>query len=375
VDLLVTADDRTGALETAAALARDGAGLVPVLTRLGDVARAGARAAVVDIATRHLAADRAATRAIGVDDIGAARHAHKIDSTLRGSWASELVARHTTTGRPVLVVPAYPALGRTCVRGVVLEDGVPVHEGAAGLDVRFPISDSRPAEMLRGAGALDVVGCHDLIDLVDWLEVPGGIAVADASSDSDLAAIANRWVGVEHVLLAGTSAAIGAAGARLFEGADPHDPPPVRGPVLAVCGSAHPRAFEQVERAEQRGARVFREQYDHAVDALADGRPVVLALEPPEERPLEPATTTVARLAAAADAVLSAHDVGALVVIGGDTAAAVLGPEPVLVGGMFDDGAAWGHRPGGDRPLIVSRAGGFGGPDSLVDLLWGALGQ
>jgi nucleotide-binding universal stress UspA family protein len=56
---------------------------------------------------------------VGVDVVGADRHAHKIDSTLRGNWASELVARYTTTGRPVLVVPAQGAVA-AAPRRVVL---------------------------------------------------------------------------------------------------------------------------------------------------------------------------------------------------------------------------------------------------------------
>ena len=153
----------------------------------------------------------------------------------------------------------------------------------AGHDVRAPISTSRPADLLQAAGALDVVGCHDLTDLVDWLEVPGGIAVADAATDNDLAAIANRWVGVDGVLLAGTSAAIGAAGARLFDSGERNERPSVHGPVLVVCGSANPRALEQVDRAEERGAQVLRDGYELALDAVADGEPIVLAPPAPVE--------------------------------------------------------------------------------------------
>jgi uncharacterized protein YgbK (DUF1537 family) len=374
VEFLVAADDRTGALETAGALAHDGAGVVPMLTSLGDLSSVGSRAAVVDIATRHVVADTAATRAVSVDAIDATRYAHKIDSTLRGNWASELVARHAATGHPVLVVPAYPALGRTCVGGIVFDDGVPVHEGAAGHDVRAPISTSRPADLLRAAGALDVVGCHDLTDLVDWLEVPGGIAIADAATDNDLGAIANRWVGVEGVLLAGTSAAIGAAGARLFDSEERNERPSVRGSVLVVCGSAHPRAVVQVDRAAEQGARVFRDGYELALDALVAGEPVVLApLAADEPMSTDVAATAMAEMARAVTTISSTHQLGAMVVIGGDTADAVLGPERLDVGGLVVDGTPWSLRPGRDRPLIVTRAGGFGGPDALVDLVWGTL--
>ncbi|HWM20494.1 MAG TPA: four-carbon acid sugar kinase family protein [Ilumatobacteraceae bacterium] len=374
MEFLIAADDRTGALETAGALAHDGAGVVPMLTSLGELSGVGSRAAVVDIATRHSVADTAATRAVSVGSIDATRYAHKIDSTLRGNWASELVARHAATGHPVLVVPAYPGLGRTCVGGVVLDDGVPVHEGPAGHDVRAPITTSRPADLLKAAGALDVVGCHDLTDLVDWLEVPGGIAIADAATDNDLGAIANRWVGVDRVLLAGTSAAIGAAGARLFDSGERNERPSVHGSVLVVCGSAHPRALEQVGKAEEHGARVLRDGYELAIDAVADGEPVVLAPPLPAERmSVDAAATALSEMARAVSTITANHELGAIVVIGGDTADAVLGPQRLDVGGLVVDGTPWSLRPGRARPLIVTRAGGFGGPDALVDLVWGRL--
>jgi uncharacterized protein YgbK (DUF1537 family) len=259
----------------------------------------------------------------------------------------------------------------------VLVDDVPVHEGAAGHDVRTPVSNSRPADALRAAGALDVVGCHNLTDLVDWLEVPGGIAVADAATDNDLAAIANRWVGVEGVLLAGTSATIGSAGARLFDSEERNERPDVDGSVLVVCGSAHPLAVEQVGRAEQRGAVVFRGDYDLALDAVAAGQPTVLATPtsptPPGPSSAGSAASTLAALARVVSAVAATHRLGALVVIGGDTANEVLGPERLDAGGLVVDGTPWSLRPGRERPLIVTRSGGFGGPDALVELLWGTL--
>ena len=46
---------------------------------------------VVDLESRHLSSQQAASRAAAFKVSGPA--AHKIDSTLRGNWARELVAR------------------------------------------------------------------------------------------------------------------------------------------------------------------------------------------------------------------------------------------------------------------------------------------
>ena len=62
---------------------------------------------------------------------------------------------------------------------------------------------------------------------------------------------------------------------------------------------------------------------------------------------------------------------GVLVVLGGDTAAAVLGDEPMVVGGTLAPGVPWSRRADGSGPLVITKAGGFGHPTTLVDLLAG----
>jgi uncharacterized protein YgbK (DUF1537 family) len=58
-----------------------------------------------------------------------------------------------------------------------------------------------------------------------------------------------------------------------------------------------------------------------------------------------------------------------LLVIGGDTAAAVLGDEPRLVGGTVAPGMPWSLDADGGGPLVITKAGGFGDPDALARLL------
>ena len=50
-----------------------------------------------------------------------------------------------------------------------------------------------------------------------------------------------------------------------------------------------------------------------------------------------------------------------LVVIGGDTAAALLGDAPRMVGGFVAPGMPWSRDDDGGGPLVVTKAGGFGG--------------
>jgi uncharacterized protein YgbK (DUF1537 family) len=344
--LIVVADDRTGAMETAGMCAD--LGRTAAVTPLGTVARSGFDVVVIDLASRHLPPGEATRRATSV----APDAAHKIDSTLRGNWAHEVVGRQTTSGRRVLVVPAFPAAGRTCVGGVVLVDGQPVSSGAAASDRRGGVQSSRPSDHLLQAGAtsVDVVSRDTLRSWLD--EHRGEIAVCDAATDGDLRIAVSHWANHRDVVLAGTAATIASALAATLgpSGAPTRVPEPV-GPALIVCGSLHPMALAQVVAAESAGATVL------VPDAESDGDPAAVA----------------ATLGERARRALDANHYRTVVLVGGDTAAEVLGDVVVSVGGTVAPGVAW-SQPSGERgPLVLTKPGGFGSPSLLVDLLAGAL--
>jgi uncharacterized protein YgbK (DUF1537 family) len=363
MDLVVAADDRTGAFEVAGRLADAGNGPVAVVAWPHVPDAASGRVAVVDLGSRHLSPGAARDRAADVPDSG--RAGHKIDSTLRGNWADELAARSGT--RPVLLVPALPELGRVCTGGEVLDHGRPVHAGAAGSDVRRRVTCSRPADLLRAAGVDDVVELAGADDVRRWLADPSGIVVADAETDAQIAVIVGAWVAAPAaVILAGTSAALG----RAHTGTEPvATEPEVGGPVLAVCGSVHPLARAQLEFAERRGTPVTYLADEITARELADHGSLVLATEIPIGDVDEPlAVAAVAGLARGVADLRARVDLGALVVIGGDTLAALVGDRPATVHGTVGPGTAWATI--GDDPLpVIARSGGFGSEAALDELL------
>lgn len=383
-ELLVLADDRTGALETGAALADWG---LEVEVRTLQ-APAGSMAAATDClvidhdARRWAGATRRVRDAVAAGGGGWARRAHKIDSTLRGHWAEEAATLRGPAGR-VLLVPAFPGAGRTCVQGVVFDHGIPVAEGPAGRDPVAPVRESRPAAYLRAhapAGSLDELSGPD--EARAWLASGRpGFAVCDAGTDDELLAIAAAWVDHPDVVLSGPAAAIAAGGAALTGRARRGTGPAIDGSsALVVCGSAHPAARAQVAELARAGWPV------EVVELDGDGTgpssappPARLALVAPER------TVTGAGDHRWADAVAArARDVGArrsfatVVVIGGETATAVLGPAPVRVLGSLGPGIAvarWAVPAGplGD-PLLVTKPGGFGDEAVLRRLLDARMG-
>jgi uncharacterized protein YgbK (DUF1537 family) len=144
-------------------------------------------------------------------------------------------------------------------------------------------------------------------------------------------------------------------------------------PALIVCGSANAAARRQIAIAVERGA-VRAGSTEEAVAALGGERPAIVTVEPLIGRvaPAE-AESRVRGLAGQVQAILrSVPTLGALVVIGGDTAAAVLGHATVHVLGSVTPGTAWVESPELSCP-VITRAGGFGDERALADLLWGTL--
>ena len=366
VQLLVAADDRTGAFESAAVLADHGLGPIAVTTWPDGGPDADLEVDVVDLGTRHLGPADAAARAGALPH--ARYHAHKIDSTLRGNWAEELAARALTS--PVLLVPALPALGRTCDGGVVHDHGRPVHEGAAGSDVRRPVVTSRPAESLAAAGVRDLTAIAHRDELEAWLASPVGVAVADAHTDEDVDTIVARWAsGSDPVVLAGTSTVVGAAARVAAAGAPPPSLPAVEGPILVVCGSIHPTARRQIRFAERRGVPVTGIGDDITARTLGSRGELILAAEIPVGDATAPmAIASASALARGVHDLSERVELGALIMVGGDTAAAVLGDAPAVVHGSVGVGTAWVESEGFAMP-IITRSSGHGADDAVVGLL------
>jgi len=324
-DWLVAADDRTGAFEVAGLMA---VVVGPVTVTVGT---APVGNGVVDLGSRAMSAAEASRWSTVVDEHPSAWTAHKIDSTLRGNWVGELLARQAMTGRRVVVLPGWPELGRTCVDGLVCAHGSPVGRPADGL----PGADS-----LTGADALRV-----------WLAGEGRIAVCDVPDSETMHALALGLTGTD-VLIAGPAGPLGAAfAAHIGAPSVPVSTPPVGDAIVVVCGSANVVSHEQLRR-------------------LSMARPDIAVMSvPTTDGELEPEVATA--LAERAARWIAGARPDTVIVIGGDTAAALLRATPRSVGGFVAPGMPWSRDEGGRGPMVVTKAGGFGGPDVLVELLRG----
>lgn len=384
MDVLILADDRTGAFETAGACAeRSGSDVLVRVAGRSAIATGGDGHAVsvCDIGTRHLdaAAARVEVRRALEETPSSVRQAHKIDSTLRGNWAHELAER-VASGQRILLVPALPSLGRVCVDGTVLVDGVPVAEHMAA-DARAPVRSSRPTDHLIAAGVTSgAVRSLRVDDVAPWLRATDTmVSVVDASTGDDLACIAAQWaLGSGDVVLAGTSEALAAGVAAAHGGVTAARTSarlavPLLRPLVVVCGSLHAGARRQLDALAQHGVTIATTDADDAMArlpaALAEHGVAAIASPIPRRTPVSDrdAENAATSLAATVSWLVSTSRLATVVIVGGDTAAAVLGSDDVLVGGLVAPGTPWLRGP--DGTTFVTRAGGFGGDDALLRLL------
>ena len=268
---------------------------------------------------------------------------HKIDSTLRGNWAAELAAL-VDAGRRVVLIPSHPLAGRVCAGGIVYVGGVPVADSELGNDPRLPVRSSRPSEALPGA---ELAGRRSL---AEWLtQSEPGVAIVDASSLAEIDELAAVALVADDVVVSGPASVVRAvAGVWSPHGGASLPHPLLPRPIVVVCASLHPVSRVQIERVAEAGVEVVTSSQ------VRQGDPELIAAEV-AERAHDLVVTSGAR---------------SVMLIGGDTAEAFIGDSVVRVFGSIDVGVSLGDADvRGIRLRIASKPGGFGTPNTLVDLV------
>src|SRR5215210_5171407 len=382
--IAVIADDLTGAADAGVQFVRAGY-RTAVLFGESEAPADDLDAVSFDTDSRTMPAGFAAKRVL--EAAHAAREARlvykKLDSTLRGNVAAELAAALGGARRKsVVVAPAFPATGRTTVGGTQRVHGVPVDETEMANDPHTPVREAHLPSLL--ADAFSSVGALGVEDLTDPEDVQRALkdnecVVADADHDENLEALVRAVPDPARVLWAG-SAGLTLALGSVYPGPRAADAGVQRArvrPVLVVVGSLSGVAREQVRRlvreygemaipvgggepdAVQKAVRAAR-------GALTGGTCAVI------HSPGERSGSGEAVLGSLAEVVARLSEEGlfeGLVLTGGATAVGVarrLGAAGIRLGGEVETGVPVGVLIGPRPYPIVTKAGGFGGPDTLV---------
>ena len=281
---------------------------------------------------------------------------------MRGPVAAELAALTSALpGTSVLFSPANPHAGRTVREGILLVQGVPVADTEFGHDPVSPVRNSSILSVLPPGRPkvipVDAAGDDDLLRAVEKQEASGEPWVA-VGSGAFARLLAPRLVGPAEVRQGRPR--------RL----------PSAGPVLFVCGSAHPVNHAQAARlAKERSIAVF--DVDPA-DSAPAVKAAVAALRTAQAAGLRIASAraAVADSRAALEAIvrvacgaIAETGVRRVLVTGGETARSLcdaLGVRMLRVLGDIEPGLVLA---GAGDWLFAIKPGGFGSESSWVRAL------
>ena len=301
----------------------------------------------------------------------------KSDSTLRGNVAAELEALSGVAGRErTVVAPAFSAAGRTTLDGTQLVHGVPVDETEMRDDPQTPVREAHiPTLLAEAFSSIGTLGVEDVADpgRVRQVLEENECVVADAERASDLKVLVRAVSDPARVLWAG-SAGLAFALGSVYPGPGAGDTgesgAPVR-PVLVVVGSLSGVAREQVRRLVQEYGDISveaggGEAVAAARDALSGATCAVVHSPEKEDASGEAVLGSLAEVVGR----LSEENLfGGLILTGGATAVGVarrLGATGILLRGEVEAGVPAGTLIGPRPYPVVTKAGGFGGPDTLV---------
>jgi uncharacterized protein YgbK (DUF1537 family) len=326
----ILADDLTSAADGAAPFVARGQRAMIGRRRLPLVERT---VLAIDSGSRSVSTPEAATRVASLTARLATRDVFfkTVDSTLRGNVNAELEASFKASDRKMLVfAPAFPAAGRTTVRGVQLVDGIPVSETIYGRDPVHPARHSR------------------LIDLVP--SSIGSVVILDAATQEELDAQIEALPEPESILWVGSPGMAAALAKRLAPAGRPCGPTAgAGGDVLVAIGSANPRSHRQADRiAQEPGVTLLRAPLVRHDDPVAVLRQIT---QDAAER-------------------LRGGGFDTVIATGGDTMEAILdrlGIQAFEILREIEPGFPLGRAAldDGRSLLIAMKAGGFGDDDAL----------
>lgn len=417
IQMLIIADDFTGALDTGVRFAESGASVCVTQDRnirFSDVSDK-TTVLVVDTESRHISSEDAYERVYRLClQAKAAKIKYiykKTDSVLRGNIGSELSAVLAAEEKDRLhFVPAFPKMGRTTVNGIHCVGGVPVSETSFGKDPFDPLRTADIGELIHMQSKVGVLNVHD-IDRIERCVTDSkekkNVVVYDAAEEVDMIKIASKLSLNDDVnLFAGCAGFAGYLAERLSEELSAGDEAGKIKPftvkkLLVICGSMNPVTLAQLDHAEKRGFLRIRpdtrmklekgyQDTDEGRDRIEDiveycrnnDRVIIDANDPggstseyaksigiDKETERSRISNSLGRIA---KAVIDNVDDVMLFVTGGDTVIGFMdsiGEQKLTPMTELSDGVALsGFEYGRKKYHIITKSGGFGNEKLITDL-------
>lgn len=257
IELIILADDFTGALDTGVQFAGKGIETQIVVDTIDETTHISqtARVLAVDLETRSLPPEEAYKAVYKAVKWSLENHIpgiyKKTDSALRGNAGAELKAVADATGDTVYFIPAYPAMNRVTIGGIHYIDAIPLHQSVFGRDPYEPARFCYVPDLLKHNMKMRV---KLAVQGEDIKKGDADVVVFDAQSDQDIISITTVLKKNEKLnLLAGCAGfAEWLPEALEMKQGMPRQFIKKKG-LFVACGSLNPITRDQIEYAEQRG--------------------------------------------------------------------------------------------------------------------------
>jgi len=395
----ILADDLTGALDTGVQFREKGfATFVPLKFSRSCP---DAPALAFNSESRHLSGEMAYEKVRRICKKLNGRILYKkIDSTLRGNVGSEIEAMLDGSGyKKAILVPSYPAQGRTVENGILRVNGIPLHRTSFGKEFKDSLTSSSIPNQLKKEIGEDIshIGRKGLSQAPTSLakrilHAEERIVLIDAKTSNDLRCIARAWILVKDEVLACGSAGLAK---EIPVRSSPFTKKRLKfknvgEPFLIVSGSRNQRTLDQLGRVidrlcfplvepdlkrftHARGSRQEIDRLSHRLFQLLEEYPGAI-LSTSFQRLLPNRRDSVStNLGKVAANVLSRRSLSGLILTGGDVAwkachfleSSAMRIEGEVLPGVplssLADGPFKGLR-------IITKSGGFGDRGTLVKL-------
>jgi len=286
IELVIIADDLTGAIDTGVQLAKQGISttisIEPDVQVEQLISTCDAQIMVFNTESRHIDQIQAANRVKNVikksKKAGITRFYKKTDSTMRGNIGAELEAFLSETGQRTLpFIPAHPKLKRFTKNGYHYINQQSLHETEFGHDPLEPIKTSYIPELLHQQAQIPI----HIIDIEKYQHRPedSGMLVFDCASENDLEKIGNLLFAHElNRAISGSAAMAELLPAFLKLKPKVSDRMKLDPPSLIVNGSLNKISYLQVIRANEHGVKTLCIPEELFGESILDNNPHLIRI-------------------------------------------------------------------------------------------------
>jgi len=387
-ELLVIADDLTGALDTGVQFAKEKIKTV-VTTELewNTLSLDGVEVLVIDTETRHLQEKEAFDRIKRVLEIAKEKEIKylykKTDSTLRGNIGIEFLAICQTYDRPIMFIPAFPKLKRSTRNGIQYMDGTPIHMTSFSKDPLNPVRESYIPKVIEEQAKLESsivkIDCYNNLSITD-----SDIYIFDAESDKDLLTIGETLKRKHMLKITAGCAGFAEILPKLidFKRNRKQVNLNIKGDhIVIICGSINERSLKQIEFAKEKlgflDIVLSKQEISNELNTLSEdifsNKRIAIRAEILRD-PKNLHHRILDKLANITEEIYNRTGLNTFIIFGGDTLFKIIEKlkieylEPV---GEIETGVAVSKAKIGEKELVfITKAGGFGNIDIVTKITY-----